>query len=370
MAALDGKVAIVTGASRGIGRAIALALARTGALVVVGYARRRDAAEEVVTAIEAAGGRARAERADMSRIGDVRRLFLHAMDAYGRVDILVNNAGEALFGPLKDVSEADFDRLFAVNVKGVFFAMQESARRMEDGGRIINISSGITILGSSGGGLYGGTKGAVEQFTQAAAKELAPRGITVNTVSPGMTETDLLASAVPAAARRDMAKTVPWGGLVARTTSPKWSPSSLPTRVAGLPARTSAPPAGQRDASKPVPLQPGRAVRWPRSQDRVALGQPEPVRAALVQVQFDWDARRPQSKGQQQAVLSGNARIIRRMHQKSRRRAGRDMELAGKRGRQLFRGIPAQQVFARSPMTVRLLKTDNRVDQNSEVGPR
>lgn len=213
MATLDGKVAIVTGASRGIGRGIALALARESAAVVVGYARRRDAAEEVVAAIGAAGGRARADRADMSRVGDVRRLFLHAVDAYGRVDILVNDAGDAVFGPLKDVTEADFDRLFAVNVKGVFFAMQEAARRLEDGGRIINISSGITILGSSGGALYGGTKGAVEQFTQAAAKELAPRGITVNTVSPGMTETDLLMSAVPAEARRDMAKAVPLGRL-------------------------------------------------------------------------------------------------------------------------------------------------------------
>lgn len=118
------------------------------------------------------------------------------------MDILVNNAGDAIFGPLADMAEADFDRLFAVNVKGVFFAMQEAARHLEEGGRIINISSGITLLGSAGGALYGGTKGAVEQFTQAAAKEPAPRGITVNTVSPGMTETDLLLSSVPARRHR------------------------------------------------------------------------------------------------------------------------------------------------------------------------
>ncbi len=213
MTTLKSKVAIVTGGSRGIGRAIALALARDGASVVVHYLRRRDAAEEVVAAIEAAGGKAVAERGDMGRVGDVRRLFTHALDTHGRVDILVNNAGEAVFGPLKDVTEADFDRLFAVNVKGVFFAMQEAARRLEDGGRIIVISSGITLLGGAGGALYGGTKGAVEQFTQAAAKELAPRGITVNTVSPGMTETDLLLSSVPADARREMAKSVPLGRL-------------------------------------------------------------------------------------------------------------------------------------------------------------
>lgn len=149
----------------------------------------------------------------MSRMGDIRRLFTRARDAYGRVDILVNNAGIAVFGPLLDVTEADFDRLFGVNVKGVFFAMQEAALRLEDGGRIINISSGITILGGVGGALYGGTKGAVEQFTQPAAKELAARGITVNTVSPGMTETDLLTASVPAEARRAMAKAVPLGRL-------------------------------------------------------------------------------------------------------------------------------------------------------------
>ncbi len=213
MTTLEGKVAIVTGASRGIGRAIALKFGAEGVSVVVHYLRRRDAAEEVVGAIEASGGRARAERGDMGRVGDVGRLFTHALDAWGRVDILVNNAGEAVFGPLADVTEADFDRLLAVNVKGVFFAMQEAARRLEDGGRIINISSGITIGGGAGGALYGGTKGAVEQFTQAAAKELAPRGITVNTVSPGMTETDLLLSSMSADARREMAQSVPLGRL-------------------------------------------------------------------------------------------------------------------------------------------------------------
>lgn len=213
MALLTGKVAIVTGGSRGIGRAIAEKLGGEGASVVITYTRQRDKAEEVVAAIEAAGGQARAERGDMAVLGDVRRLFLHALDAYRRLDILVNNAGTASFGPLKDVTEADFDRMFAVNVKGLFFAMQEAARRLADGGRIINLSSGITQFGGAGGTVYGGTKGAVEQFTMAAAKELGARGITVNTVSPGMTETDLLRAVIPVDVQRQKLQNVPLGRL-------------------------------------------------------------------------------------------------------------------------------------------------------------
>ena len=213
MARFTGKVAIVTGASRGIGRAIAETLGAEGALVVVNYSRSREKAEQVVATIEASGGQACAERGDMSRISDIQRLFTHTLDRYGRLDILVNNAGTATFGPMTSVTEIDFDALFALNVKGVFFAMQEAVRRMADGGRVINISSGITISGGAGGALYGGTKGAVEQFTQAAAKELGPRGITVNTVSPGMTETDLLQAAVPHDAQRQMVQTVPLGRL-------------------------------------------------------------------------------------------------------------------------------------------------------------
>lgn len=213
MAALSGKTAIVTGGSRGIGRAIAERLGADGANVTLTYARQREKAEAVAAAIEANGGKALALRADMARLADIRSLFSKTLDAFGRVDILVNNAGTASFGPLQSVSERDFDELFAVNVKGVFFALAEAAQRLADGGRIINVSSGITILGSAGSALYGGSKGAVEQFTLAAARELGPRGITVNTVSPGGTETDLLQQVVPREAQKQMAQSSPLGRL-------------------------------------------------------------------------------------------------------------------------------------------------------------
>jgi 3-oxoacyl-[acyl-carrier protein] reductase len=193
---LDGKFAIVTGASRGIGRAIALRLAEDGASVAVNYRSNADAAEIVVTAVKDLGGEAIAIQADMGDVNQIRRLFSQTLHIFGGLDILVNNAGTAAFAPIVDIDESLFDLLFAANCKGVFFAMQEAARHLRDGGRIVNISSGITILGGPGGSAYAGTKGAVEQFTMAVAKELGARGITVNTVSPGGTETDLLDAAV------------------------------------------------------------------------------------------------------------------------------------------------------------------------------
>lgn len=206
---LHEKTAIVTGGSRGIGRAIALRLAGEGASVVFSYAQNAAAAKDVTTTIASEGGTAWAMQADLTRLADVRRLFAEGVERLGRLDILVNNAGDALFGPLADVTEEAFDALFALNVKGVFFAMQEAARRMADGGRIVNISSGVTILGVPQATLYGGTKGAVEQFTLAAARELGPRGITVNTVSPGMTRTDLLDQVVPRDVQDAMAHATP-----------------------------------------------------------------------------------------------------------------------------------------------------------------
>ncbi|MCW3061509.1 MAG: dehydrogenase/reductase [Capsulimonas sp.] len=210
---LAGKVAIVTGASRGIGRAIAERLAADGASVVVNYARNEDAARDVVEGITSRGGTAFAVQGNISLVTDVRKLFEVAKEKFGRLDILVNNAGDALFGPITETTEETFDMLFNLNVKGVYFAMQEAAKVMEQGGRIVNISSGVTILGVPQAALYGGTKGAVEQFAMAAARELGPRGITVNTVSPGMTETDLLKKVVPEEFRTDMSQTVPLGRL-------------------------------------------------------------------------------------------------------------------------------------------------------------
>jgi 3-oxoacyl-[acyl-carrier protein] reductase len=188
---LQGKVALVTGASRGIGRAIAQRLSRDGAAVVVNYAGSEQQAHAVVRDLEKAGGRALAVQADVSQVAAVGRLFDAALGHFGRLDILVNNAGVILYKRLADVTEAEFDRLFAVNVKGTFFACQQAARRMTDGGRIVNFSSSTTALMLPTYAAYVATKGAVEQLTHVLAKELGPRGITVNVVSPGPTDTEL-----------------------------------------------------------------------------------------------------------------------------------------------------------------------------------
>jgi 3-oxoacyl-[acyl-carrier protein] reductase len=192
MAPLSGKVAIITGSSRGIGRAIAERLGKDGASVVVNYVRSADRSREVVSAIEAAGGRALAVRADMSQIGDVRRLFRETFEHFGRLDILVNNAALFQPHPIVEVTEDEFDAAFALNAKGTFFVFQEAALRIGDGGRIINISSCSTAMSLPGFAVYVGSKAASEQFTKTLAKELGGRGITVNSVSPGFTETDML----------------------------------------------------------------------------------------------------------------------------------------------------------------------------------
>lgn len=189
---LSGKVAIVTGASRGIGRAIAERLASDGAAVVVNFHNSEDQATEVVDAIERAGGRAVAVRADASDTEEIGGLFDRAEEAYDGVDIVVTNAAESIFAPHVDVTEDTFDRVFGLNVRGTFFALQHAARRVRDGGRIIVISSGGTAAGSGfpGAGLYLASKAAVEYFAASLAKEVGRRGITVNTVLPGLTDTD------------------------------------------------------------------------------------------------------------------------------------------------------------------------------------
>lgn len=192
MGSLKGKVAIVTGASNGIGRGIAERLAQDGATVVVNYAKSADKAKQVVAGIEAKGGKAVAIQADVSKVADVRRLVKDAVKQFGRLDILVNNAGDFLAKPLAETTEEEFDRLFALNAKGPYFAMQEAAKTIADGGRIVNISTDGTHLGFSGATVYLGSKGALEQFTKGLAHELAPKGVTVNTVSPGFTETDMM----------------------------------------------------------------------------------------------------------------------------------------------------------------------------------
>jgi 3-oxoacyl-[acyl-carrier protein] reductase len=188
---LAGKVALVTGASRGIGRAIALRLARDGAAIVVNYAGNTEAAGQVVAEIEETGGRAVAVQADLGQVAEVGRLFDAVFEHLGRLDILVNNAGVLFNRPLADVTEEEFDRIFAINVKGIFFSCQQAARRMADRGRIINFSSSTTALMLPTYSAYVATKGAVEQLSHVLAKELGPRGITVNVVSPGPIDTEL-----------------------------------------------------------------------------------------------------------------------------------------------------------------------------------
>ncbi|TLY24306.1 MAG: glucose 1-dehydrogenase [Nitrospirae bacterium] len=192
MGSLTEKVAIVTGSSDGIGRAIAERLAQDGAKIVVNYGKSADKAKQVVVGIEEKGGKAVAIQADMSKVGDVGRLVKDTVRIFGRLNILVNNAGMFMYKPLVETTEEEFDRMFALNTKGPYFALQEAAKIIQEGGRIVNISTDGTHIGFAGATAYLGSKGALEQFTKGLAHELAPKGITVNTVSPGYTDTAML----------------------------------------------------------------------------------------------------------------------------------------------------------------------------------
>jgi 3-oxoacyl-[acyl-carrier protein] reductase len=188
----EGKTAIVTGSSRGIGRAIAERLAAGGAAVVINYLENGQRAAEVVEEIRAKGGKAVAIRADLSKLSEIRRLFDEAEQAFGKLDIVVANAATAVVKPLVESTEEDYDRVFNTNTKGVFFTLQEAARRVRDGGRIVVTSTGGTKMFFSEPSLYLGSKGAVEQFVRVLSRELGSRNITVNAVSPGFTDTELL----------------------------------------------------------------------------------------------------------------------------------------------------------------------------------
>ncbi len=191
MTALQDKVAIITGSSRGIGAEIARTLADAGTKVVINYIARQQDAEAVCAAITAAGGEALAVRADVSNPAEVRRLFDVAIERYARVDILINNAGVLLYKKIADTSDEEFDRILSCNVKSVFYTLREAAIRLADGGRIVTLSSTVTRLMLPNYGAYAATKGAVEQLTRIFAKEAGARGITANIISPGPVNTEL-----------------------------------------------------------------------------------------------------------------------------------------------------------------------------------
>jgi 3-oxoacyl-[acyl-carrier protein] reductase len=202
-------VAIVTGASRGIGAAIAQRLARDGFTVVVNYAGDAQAAAAVASNIEAAGGRALTAQADVADPAAVRRLFDAAETAFGGVDVLVNNAGVLQQAPLIDADDAQYDRVLDINLKGSFNTMREAGHRLREGGRIINFSSSLvgTLLPTYG--VYVASKAAVEAMTHILSKELRGRRITVNAVAPGPTATELFLKGKPDALVEQLAKAAP-----------------------------------------------------------------------------------------------------------------------------------------------------------------
>ncbi len=197
MVNLTGKVILVTGASRGIGAQIAQQAAQAGARVIVNYARGREEAQAIVQTIEQAGGQAIAIQADVSQASQVTDLFATAITHFGRVDVLVNNAGIMITKPLKDTTDDDFTRQFEINVRGTFNTLREAATQLADGGSIINFSSTTTRLLMPTYGTYVATKGAVEQLTRVFAKEIGNRGINVNAVQPGPTNTELFTKGKP-----------------------------------------------------------------------------------------------------------------------------------------------------------------------------
>jgi 3-oxoacyl-[acyl-carrier protein] reductase len=184
--------ALVTGGSRGIGRAIALGLASHGAAVAICYLKNEARAGEVVQTINDTGAKAAMVQADLSRPAEVTRLFDEAERSIGQLDIVIANAADILVKPLVECTEEDYERIFGTNTKGVFFTLKEAARRLNDGGRIIVTSTGGTRLFFPQQSLYLGSKGAIEQFVRALAWELGERRITVNAISPGPTETDMM----------------------------------------------------------------------------------------------------------------------------------------------------------------------------------
>jgi 3-oxoacyl-[acyl-carrier protein] reductase len=188
---LTGKVAIVTGASKGIGAAIGIALAEAGAAVAVNYSSGKEGADRVISEIIGSGGKAIAIRADVSRAGEVKRMFEETQKSFGSIDVLVNNAGVFEFNQFEEITEKEFHRHFDINVLGTILATQEALKYFpRNGGSIINISSIVSENPVPNSALYAATKGAIDTLTMALAKELGPRKIRVNTVAPGLVDTE------------------------------------------------------------------------------------------------------------------------------------------------------------------------------------
>ena len=205
------KVAIVTGASRGIGRAIALRLAQEGFAVTVNYASRAQDAQEVVNEIEKAGGRALALQGDVAQALDCARLFDETEQAFGGVDVLVNNAGVIQPGTtlVADTDDALYEKIFAINTRGTFNMLRLAATRLRQGGRIVNFSTSAIGLAMPGYAVYGAAKAAIETMTNIFAKEMRGKGISVNAVAPGPTATDLFLDGKPAELVERLAKAAP-----------------------------------------------------------------------------------------------------------------------------------------------------------------
>jgi len=188
---LDGKVALVTGASKGIGAAIAKQLAAEGASVVVNYASSKEGADRVVTEIKKTGGKAVALQGDIAKAQDIERLFADTKKQFGKLDILVNNAGVYEFSPLENISAEHYDRIFDINVRGLLLASREAAKYIDgQGGSIINIGSVVSTIAPPNSSVYTATKGAVDAITKTLANELGPRKIRVNAINPGMVVTE------------------------------------------------------------------------------------------------------------------------------------------------------------------------------------
>ena len=209
----QGQIAIVTGGAQGIGRAVAEILAERGAKVLIGYIGSHASAEETIQAIEAKGGTASSFYGDISVVDNIKAMFAACIERYGRPDILVANAGLSESRPFLDISEQDYYRVFDVNVKGTLFCVQEAARHLNDNGRIVVVSSSTVRYPVEGMAVYTASKSALHALVEVAAKEVAPRGISINSVLPGLTGTKKAMSELPPEFISKVTEASPFGRL-------------------------------------------------------------------------------------------------------------------------------------------------------------